>query len=146
MTKVVIYCLLLIGFFLVNTNVSKAQSPTRVNKFNQNNIGIPITKTDFDRKVSNYIKLMGDWTTFKTEDYIDMVRVYNTIGGSLPVKNDFYKMYYMVFLVMYYKLAAKELDAKLSKGMAMYSEKYNLWLDDVPLGNDSSRFKVDTAM
>lgn len=138
------YFLLLIAVLLLST-VAKAQDSTHVTKFNQTDIGIPITKTEFDEKVSNYIKLMSDWTRFKTEDYIDMIRVYNTIGGSLPIKNDFYKMYYTVFLVMYYKLAAKELDAKLSKGMAMFSRKYNLWLDDVPLGNDNSRFKVDTA-
>jgi hypothetical protein len=136
---------LLSVFLLLSFSIVKGQDSTRVIKPNQTDIGIPISKTIFDKKVSNYIKLMGDWTTFKTEDYIDMVRVYNTIGGSLPIKNDFYKMYYTVFLVMYSKLAAKDLDAKLSKGMALYSAKYNLWLDDVPLGNSNSRFKVDTA-
>lgn len=139
-------CSLFLGALLVlNVSFSKAQDSTHVVKFNQTNIGIPIKKTVFDKKVSNYIKLMGDWTRFKTEDYIDMIRVYNTIGGSMPIKNDFYKMYYTVFLVMYYKLAAKDLDANLSKGMAMYSKKYNIWLDDVPHGNDNSRFKIDTA-
>jgi hypothetical protein len=141
--KVYIYKLLLMGFLLINAAVTKAQDSTRVINFNQTNVGIPITKAEFDGKVSKYIKLMGEWTTFKTEDYIDMVRVYNTIGGSLPIKNDFYKMYYMVFLVMYIKLAATDLDAQLSKGMAMYSVRYKLWIGDVPLGNDSSRFKVD---
>ena len=143
--KVYICNLFLSGFLLLNVSFTKAQDSTHVIKFNQTGFGIPITKTNFDRKVSNYLKLMSDWTMFKTEDYIDMVRVYNTIGGSLPIRNDFYKMYYTVFLVMYYKLAAKDLDAKLSKGMAMYSAKYNLWLDDVPLGNDNSRFKIDTT-
>lgn len=145
--KVYICNLFLSGFLLLIVSSAKAQDSTHVIKFNFNetNIGIPITKTVFDKKVSNYIKLMGDWTPFKTEDYIDMIRVYNTIGGALPIKNDFYKMYYTVFLVMYYKLAAKELDAELSKGMAMYSRKYNIWLDDVPHGNANSRFNVDTA-
>jgi hypothetical protein len=46
---------------------------------------------------------------------------------------------------MYSKLAAKSIDAGLTKGMAMYSKKYKIWIGDVPLGNDNSRFKVDTA-
>ena len=143
--KITIYNLLLSGLFLVNISISKAQDSTRVINFNERNIGIPISKTDFDKKVSNYVKLMGDWTTFKTSDYIDMIRIYNTIGGSLPIENDFYKMYYSVFLVMYSKLAAKDLEAELSKGMAMYSKRYKLWIGDVPLGNNISRFKIDTT-
>jgi len=136
---------LLGGLLLLNVLFAEAQDSTRTIRPNQTDVGIPIGKTDFDKKVSNYMELMSKWTIFKTQDYIDMIRVYNTIGGSLPIKNDFYKEYYTVFLVMYYKLAAKELDAKLSKGMAMYSAKYKLWLDDVPLGNNNSRFKIDTT-
>ncbi|NHA03476.1 hypothetical protein G7092_06715 [Mucilaginibacter sp. HC2] len=142
--KIYKYFLLLIAILLTSA-ITKAQDSTRVIKFNQTNIGIPITKSEFDRKISNYVKLMSDWTTFKPEEYIDMVRAYNTIGGSLPINNDFYKTYYTVFLIMYSKLAAKSLDAELRKGMAMYSEKYKIWIGDVPLGNDNSRFKIDTA-
>jgi hypothetical protein len=106
--KLYVYSLFLSGFLVLNVSFAKAQDLTHVIKFNQTNVGIPITKMVFDKKVSNYIKLMGNWTRFKTEDYIDMIRVYNTIGGALPIKNDFYKMYYTIFLVMYYKLAAKD--------------------------------------
>lgn len=136
---------LLSGLLLLNVLVARAQDSTRTIRLNQTDVGIPIGKSDFDKKVSNYLELMSKWTVFKTQDYIDMIQIYNTIGGSIPIKSDFYKEYYIVFFVMYYKLAAKELDAKLSKGMAMYSAKYKLWLDDVPLGNDNSRFKIDTA-
>jgi len=142
--KASVYGLILLSLLLLNNMVVKAQSGTHVNKFNQTDIGIPIKKIDFDRKVGEYLQKMSAWTKFNTGDYIEMVKIYNTIGGDLPIKNDFYKMYYTVFLVMYSKLAAKDLDAGLSKGMAMYSKKYNLWLGDVPLGNDSSRFKIDT--
>jgi len=136
--------LILAMILVLNITAAKGQDSTRVIKFDQTDIGIPITKTHFDQKVSGYLKKMSDWTKFNKQDYIDMVRVYNTIGGFLPIKNDFYKMFYCVFLVMYEKPAAKELDAGLSKGMAMYSKKYNLWIGDVPLGNNNSRFKVDT--
>ena len=142
--KISVYWLFLFCLLMLDIKAVKAQDGTCVNKFNQTDIGIPIKKTDFDRKVGEYLQKMSEWTKFNTGDYIEMVRVYNTIGGNLPIKNDFYKTYYTVFLVMYSKSVAKELDAGLSKGMAMYSKKYNLWLGDVPLGNDSSRFKVDT--
>jgi len=76
----------------LNIPFVRAQDSTRSIKPNQTDVGIPITKTNFDKKVSNYLELMSKWTVFKTEYNIDMVRVYNIIGGSLPIKNDFYKM------------------------------------------------------
>lgn len=139
-----IFNFLLCGFLLLNIQFVRAQDSTLSIKPNQTDVGIPIAKTNFDRKVSNYLVSMSKWTVFKTEDYIDMVRVYNTIGGSLPIKNDFYREYYTVFLVMYIRHAAISIDATLSKGMAMYSKKYKIWIGDVPLGNNNSRFKVDT--
>jgi hypothetical protein len=139
-------CCILIALPLVlNAFIANAQDSVRYIRANDTTIGIPIKKAEFDKKVSTYIKLMGDWTTFKPNDYIEMIRLYNTIGDSYLLKVDYYRMYYEIFLVMYLKRAAQSLDAKLSKGMAMYSKKYNLWIGDEPLGNDISRFKIDSA-
>jgi hypothetical protein len=139
------FILLVLEFLLLNTIVAKAQDSIRYIHENDLTVGIPITKTEFDRKVSNYVKLMSDWTNFKPEDYADMVRLFNTIGDSNLKNIGFYRMYYEVFLVMYNKPAGLALNAKLMKGMSMYSKKFNIWIGDRPFGNNNSIYKIDTS-
>jgi hypothetical protein len=139
-----IFAYLFALLILISLN-SKAQDSTVVNYPNSNTIGIPITKNEFDKKIANYTTLMGKWTRFNTVEYVDMVRLYNTIGGSGLMEKNFYRTYYTVFFIMYVKIAAEVLGASPSKGMALYSEKYKIWIGDKPLGNNNSRFKIDTT-
>lgn len=145
MTQSIFYFILVLAFLSLSPSISKGQDSIAVRELNQKVKGIPISKTDFDKKISFYLKKMSDWNQFNANQYIEMVRLYNTVGRDLPIKSDFYKMYYTVFLVMYSKKAAQELGAKFSKGMAMYSIKHNIWIGDEPLGNENSIFKIDTA-
>lgn len=136
------YNLLIVCFFLASTGITKAQDSTRFIHENDTTIGIPITKTAFDEKVSGYVKLMSDWTKFTPEDYVEMIRLYNTIGNSNLIKADYYRMYYQIFMVMYLKDVGKTLNVELMKGMSLYSKKYNIWIGDRPFGNSNSEFRI----
>lgn len=142
--KIRLYLLLIAGLFLLPTGIAKAQDSSRYIREGDTTIGIPIKKSTFDKKVSKYIKLMSDWTEFTSKDYVEMVRLFNTIGDSDLIKTDYYRMYYHVFLVMYIKKVGQTLDAHLMKGMSMYSKKYNIWIGDRPFGNNNSKFKIDS--
>jgi hypothetical protein len=139
-----IYIFLITSLILIDANVSKGQSIAEFEK-RHSETGIPIKKKEFDDKVSKYLTMMSNWSKFTVEEYIDMVRLYNTIAGPI-LKNDFYKMYYTVFLVMYSKPAAKELEATLSKGMAMHSNKYHIWIGGGAIPDYNSQFRVDTTL
>ena len=136
---------LIMGALLFSIGLTKAQDSSRFIRENDTTIGIPITKAEFDKKLSKYIGLMSNWTAFTPADYIEMVRIQNTIGDSNLIKIYYYRMYYQIFLVMYLKDVGKTLDAKLMKGMSLYSKKYNIWIGDRPYGNNNSSFKIDTA-
>ena len=138
------YILTTIVLLIMSINITKGQDSIRLIRENDTTVGIPITKTEFNKKVSTYMKLMSDWTNFTSQNYIDMVRLFNTIGDSNLKRIDYYRMYYEIFLVMYNKRAGIFLDAKPMKGMSMYSKKFNLWIGDRPFGNNNSIFKIDT--
>jgi hypothetical protein len=139
------YSLFVIGILLLGVGVAKGQDSIRFIRENDTTVGIPITKAKFQNKVGKYLVLMSDWTKFTPEDYVEMVKLFNTIGDSNLIKKDYYRMYYQVFLVMYLKDVGKTLDTHLMKGMSMYSKKYNIWIGDRPYGNNNSMFKVDTT-
>ncbi|WP_157799205.1 hypothetical protein [Mucilaginibacter auburnensis] len=86
---------------------------------------------------------MSEWRKFDPIEYVEMVRLYNTIGNSDLISIDYYRMYYHIFMVMYVKDVGKSLDAKLMKGMSMYSKKYNIWIGDRPFGNSNSSYDID---
>lgn len=134
-----------IGAFLINITIARGQGQdsSRYISENDTTVGIPITKVEFDNKVSNYIKQMSDWAKFTPSDYVEMVRIFNTIGDSHLIKIDYYRMYYHVFMVMYIKIAGKTLDTKMMKGLSLYSKKYNLWIGDRPFGNNNSEFRIN---
>ena len=143
--------LLMLGFVLICADI-KAQNKLFVNPnpfTHKLNNGIPINKTDFDKKISKYLKMMMYGSKFNAKDYMDMARVYNTIGWSFETPSGNYRLFYDAFLVVYTRPAVKELNAGISKGMSYYSGKYNLYIGDGPIVKDGvsgsdSKFKVDT--
>ncbi|MBD1364147.1 hypothetical protein IDJ77_10035 [Mucilaginibacter sp. ZT4R22] len=149
-----IICLsLLIGQLMAFPVTLKAQNKLFINPnpvTHHLNNGIPIGKTDFDNKVAKYLKMMMNGFEFDKQDYIDMVRIYNTIGWSFETPRDSYRLFYDAFLVVHVRPAVKKLNAGLSKGMSYYSPKYNLYIGDGPIikdgirSSDNSKFKVDT--
>jgi hypothetical protein len=138
-------CSCIIVSFLLKINILKAQDSIIYIHKDDKRIGIPISRVEFDKKVSIYMGLMSDWANFTPKDYIEMVRLFNTIGDSDLKNIGYYRMYYEVFLVMYNKPAGKALDVKMMKGLSMYSRKYNIWIGDRPFGNNNSSFKIDAA-
>ncbi len=134
--------MIIVSLFLVSAGIVKGQDSIRYIQRNDTTVGIPITKANFNKKVSTYIKLMSDWTKFTPQEYIEMVRLYNTIGNSDFIKLDYYRMYYQVFTVMYIKEVSKTLNTELMKGMSLYSKKYNVWIGDRPFGNSNSEFRI----
>jgi hypothetical protein len=118
--KIKIYALLVVSLILTCIN-SKAQNKLFVNPnpfTHKLNNGIPISKTDFDKKISKYLKMMMEGSKFNAKDYMDMARVYNTIGWSFDTPSGNYRLFYDAFLVMYTRPAVKELSASVSKGMS----------------------------
>ncbi|WP_428327633.1 hypothetical protein [Mucilaginibacter sp.] len=138
------YIPLILGILLISSFIATAQDSVRYIKNNDKTVGIQISRSEFDKRVSKYINLMSKWTDFQANDYIEMVRLYNTIGDSDLIQTDYYRMYYHVFTVMYLQRAHLILDLHLMKGMSLYSKKYNIWIGDRPYGNNNSIFKIDT--
>lgn len=145
-----IFFFLVFGTMLHNCTMGQNKVFKDPTEFNLINRGIPISKTEFDQKVSDYLDRMMNGSKFNTKEYIDMVRVYNTIGWSFSTPANQYRLFYDAFLVVYTRPAAKRLQAGLSKGMSLYSKKYNLYIGDGPIvqngvsASDNSKFKVDT--
>jgi len=99
-------------------------------------IGIPINEEDFRSLVAKYLERMNAGGEMDAEDYVTMARLWNTIEFShLNQTDDLYQEYYRVFFPGYVERVSERLDAIPTKGMALYSKEYDLYLGGQPHAN-----------
>jgi hypothetical protein len=92
-------------------------------------VGIHIKKTDFDMSVDKINVLYSDNKMSAKDDFILSVRIYNTlVMNYMTDSDDRYKIFYDFFSRQYLEKTLTELDASLSRGMAFYSKKYNIYI------------------
>jgi hypothetical protein len=102
---------------------------------------IPMKRSEFDKSIKAYSTRMSAAETFGVDDLLFMTRAWNTIEWQkLQNSNEDYRHFCTLYYPDFFKLAAEKTRATLSKGMAMYSKEYELWLGGAPHAH--SQFKL----
>jgi hypothetical protein len=84
---------------------------------------------DFHDLVADYLDRMDRGTSFSTEDYITMIKLFNTIGADrLAVDDPLFARYVAAFFPSQVEPAAQRLGAVATKGMALYSREHDLYI------------------
>jgi len=92
-------------------------------------VGIPITMPAFKEKVTRALALIKDEKNLSISDYIEIVRIYNTVVGLyLNACEDSFAQYMKATNPKYILLAKKALEAIPTKGMGYYSKKYDIFI------------------
>jgi len=111
---------------------------------NSNNIGIPILKRSFDSLVGKSVSLLeGKTETIDRDDFITMIRLYNTIT-VLHLSDKKYTQFINLFVPDNLGKAAKVINATISKGMSYYSKEFDLYIGGKPHHN--SQFCITTEL
>ena len=107
-------------------------------------IGIPIGATEFRRLVEQYLARMEARDQMSADDYVTMTRLWNTIEhGRLVERDQIYKRYHAAFFPDYVAQVERALGAITTKGMALYSRNYDLYLGGKPHAN--SLYRIQNA-
>ncbi len=102
---------------------------------------IKIYKTDFDHLIEHFTQILQKHIQIKdVNDYITLVRLFNTVYYSDLYEVAKYKYCIDLFSPDYFQLAIEKLNAKLMKGQCHYSKQYNLWIGSN--GNGTSKFVI----
>src|SRR2546427_10111144 len=105
-------------------------------------IGIPISAAEFRRLVEHYLARMESGEEMKPGDYVTMTRLWNTIErGRLVERDEIFRHYHKGFFPEYVGRVEKALHALPTKGMALYSKEYDLFLGGKPHANSSYRIE-----
>jgi hypothetical protein len=105
-------------------------------------VGIPIRAELFRALVADYLSRMDLGSEMTTGDYVKMVRLWNTIElGRLGSANPLFHRYSAAFFPAYVERISKSINAKPTKGMALYSKEYDIYLGGKPHPNSQYKFK-----
>src|SRR5262245_9803931 len=105
-------------------------------------IGIPIGTTEFRRLVEQYLARMEAGDQMSADDYVTMTRLWNTIEHDRLVERDeIFQRYYATFFPAYVARVERALGAITTKGMALYSRDYDLYLGGKPHANSLYRIQ-----
>lgn len=118
------------------------QQKSQVNKIvgRNKNIGIAILRKEFDQIVKKKVLEMNQGKHFKTEEFITLIRIDNTIGmNEMTQESPENKKFCALFLSKYSEKAIYKLHAKLDLGMSYYSKKYNVYWGGIPHYNSIFR-------
>ena len=132
-----------------NSRYCIIQEKPKVEEENRKNsigtdIGIQITKSQFDQKVSASISLMEDRLSGSSsvDELIEIIRVYNTISRMDNYGNNenYKKFMQLVHTPKVIRTVNFVLQANLTKdGLAYYSAKYDLYFGGTPHANSQYR-------
>lgn len=107
----------------------------------ETNVGIPIDGDEFERRVLDLVTRMADKAQFEVNDQITLVRIWNTLqANKISDRSSALKRYTELFRARYLNDLVTKLHMTLTKGMAWYSEKYDLYLGGKPHPN--SQYKL----
>jgi len=103
-------------------------------------IGIPIDRETFHSLVGYYLDQMGSGGELSADDLVTMTRLWNTLSSSdLEETDEAYGDFAAAFFPNYVRLASETLGALPSKGMALYSKSYDLFIGGSPHANSQYR-------
>lgn len=92
-------------------------------------IGIPIPAKEFHALAADYVRRMKKEEAFEADDFITMTRIFNTITHSrFPKSDKVYEEFAAAFFPAYVERIARLLGAVPTKGMALYSRTYDLYV------------------
>ena len=113
---------------------------TRIDSLKHNDsLPLKISYAQFEEKCVNYVTLFKRRKKFTIEECIDIVRLDNSLyrydlydkGAIFPEYRDLFRKYYIRYVD--HLLEADE----VTKGMGLYSKKYNLYISSVYTNNNS---------
>jgi hypothetical protein len=105
-------------------------------------IGIPIPTQQFKQLVTSYLARMKKNAALEAEDFITMTRLWNTITFQrLGKKDELFSNYADLFFPAYVERIARVLEALPTKGMALYSKSYDLYLGGQP--HQHSQYRLE---
>lgn len=114
-----------------------SQDPTK-----SKDLGIPISTERFRSLVAEYLKQMDSDKEMSPEDYVTMTRLWNTIElRQLSQSDALFRHYSEAFFPAYVERISRSLNAYPTKGMALYSKEYDLFLGGKP--HPRSQYKLD---
>jgi hypothetical protein len=88
-----------------------------------------ITASTFRALVASYLRKLEQGEDLSADDYITAVRLFNTIEHDRRAESDeLCARYASAFFPAHVDPAAKRLGAVLTKGMALYSPEYDLYI------------------
>lgn len=133
-------CLFYIFAFLLSA--CNASRHTNTINSGEDTMGISITQQEFDQFIQDYLqKMEAGSPKFSTDELVTMTRIWNTIESQhLNDQNDLYAKFCTAYYPTFFKDACEKTSAVLSKGMAMYSESYDLWLGGAP--HENSQYRI----
>ena len=103
---------------------------------------LKIRLAEFNIKIVNSIYFMQKLDTLNNvQDAIEMIRLYTTISFNPTMKADIYTTYTELFFEKYLKKSAQLLHALPTKGMALYSKEYDLYIGGHPHTN--SQYQIN---
>lgn len=99
--------------------------------------GVPITRGEFDAQLERYVAALdGDGPAPTADDYVAMVRLWNTIKWRSPAGSEALTAAFEAqFFPREIETVTGVLDLTPSKGMALYSRERDLYLGGPPHAN-----------
>ena len=99
-------------------------------------IGIQIERSRMRAMTERYLERMLRDNAFADDDYVAMVRLWNTIDlYALADADELYRRYADAFFPGTVERASNALDALPTKGMALYSSAHDLYIGGKPHAN-----------
>lgn len=104
-------------------------------------IGIPIERDEFRALVDGYAqRLEADDGSLGPEDYVTMIRLWNTIEfGRLRQEDPLFGRFAAAFFPATVQRATEVLGATPTKGMALYARAHDVYLGGRPHANSQYR-------
>jgi hypothetical protein len=104
--------------------------------------GVPVAASKFRELVTAYLTRLERGDEMADDDYITMVRLFNTIESDrLAERAELFARYWAAFFPAQVEPASQRLAAVPTKGMALYSAKHDLYIGGPP--HPRSRYYIE---
>jgi hypothetical protein len=136
-----LYLLFLVSSVSCNEGNKQMHETTLIEK--KDSLPMRLSYQSFKEKCHRYVKLFTAQNKFTVDEYIDIVRAYNTINlNRLGKKDSVFVKYNELFFKNYMNDVAKLFEATISKGLGYHSKKYDLDIGGAA-PNANSFFRIE---
>lgn len=106
-------------------------------------VGIPLERRRLRELTSEYLRrLSADDESLTAEDYLTMIRLWNTIEfGHLSGDDPLFRQFAAAFFPSHVARATELLALTPTKGMALHSAKHDIFLGGQPHANSQYRME-----